>query len=150
MIMSFTEEDLLLINSKNKTFLLLSPLLQPKKEKINRISFTKVKVVQAQLKREWELAGVFKIIPKWITHSRINHKEVKKKTTWCDSTVFCSLNNKPCNPNEYYDGDIWWFWGDDYCTWFNIKPFCTVRGHKQNSHINGIWFVALARLLMGM
>lgn len=81
MIMSFTEEDLLLINSKNKTFLLLSPLLQPKKEKINRISFTKVKVVQAQLKREWELAGVFKIIPKWITHSRINHKEVKKKTT---------------------------------------------------------------------
>ena len=32
-----------------------------------------------------------------------------------------------------------------------LNPFCTVQGHnKPDSHINGVWLVPLARLLMGI
>ena len=64
-------------------------------------------------------------------------------------TAFCNLNNKPGNPEEFYDGDLH---GDldGGILAHGLNPFCTVQGHKPDSHINGVWLVALARLLMGI
>ena len=64
-------------------------------------------------------------------------------------TASCNLNNKPGNPEEYYDGTLH---GDldGGILAHGINSFCTVQGHKPNSHINGVWLVALARLLMGI
>ena len=64
-------------------------------------------------------------------------------------TASCNLHNKPGNPEEFYEGDLH---GDldGGILAHGLNPFCTVQGHKANSHINGVWLVALARLLMGI
>ena len=64
-------------------------------------------------------------------------------------TASCNLNNKPGNPEEYYDGTLHGNL-DGGILAHGLKPFCTVQGHTPNSHINGVWLVALARLLMGI
>ena len=156
---------------------LLKNLPQRKKEnEKDQLRRTKENILQrGQLKTDWESAGAFtkafnggyknlkfgkdaqfqarlkQVIPfpngSPIPKSIINKLKGGRAVGHC--TASCNLNNKPGNPKEYYDGDLH---GDLDSGIFarGLKPFCTVRGHIPNSHINGIWLVPLAWLLMGI
>ena len=54
-------------------------------------------------------------------------------------TTPCNLNNKLDNPEEYYDGNLHVDL-DGGILAHGLNPFCTVQGHKPDSHISIVGF----------
>ena len=124
----------------------------------------KRRIIRDQLKEDWVAAGAFikafngeyknlkfgqnpKFQPR--LYNKSCHKgspipqaiinKLKGGRVMGHCTTPCNLNNKLDNPEEYYDGNLHVDL-DGGILAHGLNPFCTVQGHKPDSHISIVGF----------